>query len=302
MQTSINLGVGPVGVTISTNAYIRAINGIAYIDGGSLGAFTLNASGMLWDGPTAVYLITPMSVTGSQLQIEICSLGRPGPTATLTAPPLPCAVAGAYELHSAPSDFVPFVNGSQFVLTDASIYVNIGPSSHEIRPGTYVWEYPTDSYNVYTLGNVTAHLWLCDFGIITATAISTIAIWTTSTGIPVYSPGMVGTAFAGREPFYTFGQGIGIVTDMRDILSSATSVCDASLFSGLDGVVPWVSDGSSGFKIPTVSLMVPSVCWLYSEWAPLFYAIRLASAFFWALGLFLYARRRIASFGQAGGE
>lgn len=191
VQTRLTPNVG-VFLSFQNNSYIRALNGIAYIDGGMAGgAYTLNAAGMIWELPSGTYLMTPLSISdgSSLLQIEICALGQPGPMATMTAPSLPCAIASAYQVSLSPQ-LVVFTKNAQFVVADVSIYVNMGATAKEIRPGTYTWEWESGNYNVYTIVDLTAHLWLCQ---------SPVAA-PTSTFAPTWTPGPVPNATAACVP------------------------------------------------------------------------------------------------------
>lgn len=114
-------------------------------------------------------------------------------------------------------------------------------------------------------------------------------------------PGFVATAFSGREPFASVGKGLELITYAGEALSMA----DANRGCGLGELprVPWSSAGSSaGFNAPGEAGVSMALCWFVDRLKPVLDWTRVASVAVIAVALFLYLRRRLDAFGQAGGE
>jgi hypothetical protein len=235
-----------MGVFIPENAYIRAVNGTAYIDGGVAGgAYTLNAAGMIWELPSGTYLMTPLSISdgSSLLQIEICALGQPGPTATMTAPILPCAIASAYQVGFEPL-WITFTKGAQFVVADVSIYVNMGATAKEIRSGTYKWEWNSGSYNVYTIVDLTAHLWLCDSPAASPTA-TFMPTWTPGVVIPVGTIACVLLPSLTPYPQYAMPSLSLVLPTMRALPTMAITATTSLSITAVAGLFGTIESGIS---------------------------------------------------------
>ena len=181
-QTRLTPSVG-VFLSFQYNAYIRALNGIAYIDGGG-SSHSLDAAGIIWDAPTGSYFVTALSISNSdtQLVVEVCA-NPLQPTPTMTAPSLPCPVSLLPFEITTVAQLVPF-GQADWVVDGASVYVNVGPTAHEIRPGTYTaksWLYPSSAYNTYTINGEKASIWVC----------ASYPPTSTATFAPTWTPGPV---------------------------------------------------------------------------------------------------------------
>jgi hypothetical protein len=241
-------------VSLAAGAFIRTLNGSA-VGEGTLAAYTIDQDGMIWPEATGNYAITAISISdgGANLVVEICPLG-PGsfPTATRTATPpaLPCAIAERIAVPVSPRKAILLLQtGTRFVVTDASIFLNIGSDAREVLPGNYEWSLGPGYYDAYSQ-TVPATVWIC--------ASASAPTWTPGV-VPVETAACVPRTATATRPSYAMPD-LSFVIPAR---ASSTATMTTTALIDVTALVALHQSAQAGIETPAgaIATMTGGFSW-----------------------------------------